>query len=363
MKKKKLILLVLVCALTAAALTCFLICRALASGLDSQTAAERWAGESEMPFAQLSCFMGSKDNIAPGNIYAFRQSLEKKLTEASLEAPADTRLYSDAWSAVGDVRVTGDHGSSDAAVTAVGGSFFRFHPLRLLSGSYISEEDMMDDRVVLDRELAWRLFGGEELEGMTVTLGADPRPYVIAGVVEREQDFASKKAHAGGMGLYMSFRAYSALSAGGSGGASGSGGAVIDCYELVMPQPVKGFAEGIVKEGLGLQDGEVLNNTGRFGVPALWSILRSFGSRSMHLTNVRYPYWENAARCVEDWCVLFFALALVFAAIPALMAAGMGLVGLIRLKDYLGKKLPALASDTVERHRRKRWQGGAHLKR
>ena len=60
---------------------------------------------------------------------------------------------------------------------AVGGQFFEFHPLRLLSGSYIAEGDLSPDRVLLDRELAWELFGGTELTGMSVEVKED-------GVVE-----------------------------------------------------------------------------------------------------------------------------------------------------------------------------------
>ena len=75
-------------------------------------------------------------------------------------------VYTDAYCAFGKTSVTGDHGSSDASVIAVGGNYFLFHPLELVSGTYFSESDVMHDRVVLDETLAWKLFGGSNLAGM-----------------------------------------------------------------------------------------------------------------------------------------------------------------------------------------------------
>ena len=279
------------------------ICLHLSGTLESQKAAERWAGEGETRFAQFSCYLKEGEGLSLEDIYTFRMTLEEKLLQASIEvAPAaDTEgkegektpavsnasTYVDAWSTSGEQTVRGDHGSSKAHVTAVGGEYFFFHPLRLLSGSYISEDDLMEDRVVLDEDLAWRLFGGTELEGMTVTING--LPYFVAGVVEREQDFATDKAYDLEAGMYMSYAAYSRLTE-----------ASIDCYEIVLPQPVDGFAEGLLKDNFKIGGGEIINNTGRFSLGSLWGILRDFGTRSMHRTSVIYPYWENAARYLED---------------------------------------------------------------
>ena len=343
----------------------------LGGTLESQMAAERWQGESETGFAQLSCFLLEGKGVTLEGVYEFRQKLETKLTEASMKAqqqtnevpgesteeakkeptiPQDLSLYIDAWSTTGELTLSGDRGSSKAPVTAVGGNYFFFHPLRLLSGSYISENDLMEDRVILDRELAWKLFGGTDLAGLTVEINGIP--FVIAGVVEREKDFATKKAYSGEAGLFMGYRAYMHLAEDN-----------IDCYEIVLPQPISGFAEGMVKDSFPLKGGELLNNSGRFSFAELWRIIRSFGTRSMHTTSVVYPYWENAARCVGDWCALLFALALLFGVVPIVSAFVGVLVFLIRGKNYLAVKVPQLTSDAVEKHRKKRFlKQGAHQK-
>ena len=61
--------------------------------------------------------------------------------------------------------VSTERGNAQVKVTGVGGDYFRFHPLKLRSGSYLMETDLMKDRVLLDEELAWKLFGGMELTG------------------------------------------------------------------------------------------------------------------------------------------------------------------------------------------------------
>lgn len=357
--KLKKITLILLCVNAALALLSgifFAVCFSLPGRLQSQFAAVRWRGESELRFGQLSCFMSEGDTLAVESIWEFRGKLNEKLTAASTEAPENGSLFNDAWSSFGSVRVFGDHGNAECSVTAVGGDFFAFHPLRLLSGSYISEDDLMGDRVLLDRELAWRLFGGTDLQGMTVTI--DNIPYMVAGVVEREQDFASRKAGCEGAMMYMSYSAYSAVT-----GGEESRGEPIECYEIVMPQPVEGFAEDILKNDFPIGKGEIINNSGRFTFGEIFAIIKQFGTRSMHTTSVIYPYWENAARCLGDWCALFMLLGIIFGASPLVCAFAALMVLLIRLKDWLAEKVPEWTSNALDRARQRRYNAPRKGKR
>lgn len=370
MKRRKKTLFIGNIALAFMALLCLALVFRLGGVLESQKAAERWRGESGASFAQLSAFLPEGKDLSLEQIYQFRQTLETKLTEASLKMQSDAGkeketepaeqgkpaipegldLYIDAWSSVGEVNVSGERGSSKAEVTAVGGDYFYFHPLRLLSGSYLSEADLMEDRVILDQDLAWKLFGGTDLAGMTVEIGGVP--YMIAGVVERESDFATKRAYTAGGGLFMSYRAY-----------MGMAQDAIECYEIVLPQPIGGFAETLMKDSFPLNGGELVNNSQRFSPESLWQMLRAFGTRSMQRSNVIYPYWENAARFLGDWCALAFALCLLFALLPSLCGFIWLLAALIRVKDLLTKKLPQLVSQALDKRRMKRFlRQGAHEK-
>ena len=61
------------------------------------------------------------------------------------------------------------HSVTYTAKTIRGGrGLFLFHPLPLRSGSYISNRDFTYDRVVLDEELSWALFGSYDVAGQTV---------------------------------------------------------------------------------------------------------------------------------------------------------------------------------------------------
>ena len=334
--------------LLVAALLCFAAVWLLPHRLISQKGAERWEGESEQRFSQVSCYIPVDEKIKLEQAYRFRSDALTKLSSASLEVNGDLQLYTDAWCTTGKLKAVTTLGQTDASVIAVGGDFFQFHPLRLLNGSYIAEGDLMQDRVLLDEDLAWRLFGGTELQGLQLDLGG--KPFVVAGVVQREQDFASRKAYTAGMGLYMSYDAYASLNE----------NAGINCYELIMAEPVKGFSVNFTREKFPIGHGEILENSTRFTVDRLLGLIGKFGSRSMQTLGVVYPYWENAARCVEDWCTLFLLMGVLFATLP-LVSFVLGLFHLlVKGRERLEEEwLPAakdVAEEAIRVRQRKRWE-------
>ena len=148
----------------------------------------------------------------------------------------------------------------------------------------------------------------------------------------------------------MSYDAYAALEE----------HAGINCYELVMAEPVKGFAANFVREKFPIGHGEILENSTRFSLGRLLGLIGKFGSRSMQTLGVVYPYWENAARCVEDWCSLMSFFAVLFLILPALRL----LQTLIRLFRRVKRKLsedllPDVKDKTEEairRQQRRRWE-------
>ena len=347
-KKERIALLIMCAALTLAAAVCFLGALFLGGELDSQRAAERWKGEGELEFRQLSCFVPVDEKLSLNQIYQFRTDLMKRLHEAALDADSDQTLFVDAWSCTGKALASTELGKGDASVIAVGGDFFQFHPLRLLSGSYFREGDLMQDLVLLDEELAWILFGSTDLQGLTMKI--DGVPFQIAGVIQREQDFASQKAYTAGMGLYMSFDAWKSLHE----------TAGITSYELVLAEPVKNFAVNFTREKFPIGHGEIVVNSGRFRMGRLLGLVAQFGTRSMQKLGVLLPYWENAARCMEDYCALLCFLGWLFILVPAIVLT----VTLFRLlrrgKERLTDEvLPGWrdnAEEFVRVRRRRRWE-------
>lgn len=323
--------------------------RIMANTLESLTAAERFRGGGETRFAQLACFLPVGEGKTEEDILTFRQSLEGKMVEQSLEAPEGGRLYIDAYCAAASVNVNSEGGAASVEAVGVGGDFFYFHPFQLRSGAYFDGEDLMDDLVVLDEELAWKLFGGTDLAGMTVYINEEP--FVVAGVISREEDFASKKAYSGDGGLFMSFSAMSRLIE----------EVTISSYEVVMPDPISGYAKGVVKEIFPIGKGDVVENSDRYGLPHLVTeVIGGFGQRSMRTNGVVYPYWENAVRLTEDYAALLLALAVVFGICPAGFALVFGILAVRRGYRYLKKTVPEKVEAGIEKRREKRLEKKFH---
>ena len=352
--KKKLIFLAVELALLIAAAGCFVGFHALSRMLPSQLTAERWQGESEQSFAQISCFIPVDETVTLNEIGAFREAAATKLHEAGLDIASDAVLMADAWSCTDKVSVSSALGKGDVYATAVGGEFFTFHPIRLISGNYITADDLMQDRALLDEETAWLLFGGTDIQGMTFKINGVP--FVVAGVIEREGDYASRKAYTDGMGIFISYEAYTLLdsaSAALTGAATADSGVStaapgIQCYELVMPDPVKNFALNFVKEKFPIGRGEVINNTARFTPSALWTLIRSFDTRSMQTRGVIYPYWENASRGAEDRAALLLILSAALLAVPVLTALAVAVHYAVRGKQTLEDTLIPRWKETAE---------------
>lgn len=315
---------------------------AVSSALDSVGAADRFRGGGEMRFAQLACFMPVDQGKTEEEILQFRQTLDSKLVEQSLEAPENGSLYIDAYSTTATVTVASERSSATAAAVAVGGDFFYFHPLYLRSGNYFSSDDLMDDLVLLDEDLAWRLFGGTDLVGLSLTINGEP--FVVGGVISREDDFASQKAYSGEGGLFMSYSALARLEE----------ETAISCYELVMPDPISGYAKGVVTDNFSVNGGDVVENSSRYTLGHLLEVAGSFGERSMRANGVIYPYWENAVRLTEDYAVLLLVLSVLFALCPVVFVVVIAVGCIRRSYRFMKAKVPEKVEAAIEQRREER---------
>ena len=353
-----------------AAALCFFRAYKLGRELDSQYMAERWAGESDGEFAQISCFMPADEKLQTSDINTFRTKLMSSLEEASVENTSGLP-FTDCWSCESSAKVYGAY-SGTADIIACGGNFFDFHPLRLVTGNYFSGDDLMQDNVLLDEDLAWLLFGGNDLEGQTVYIWNTP--FRVAGVVARESDQGTEKAYQGGLGLFMSYDAFldygtSGSDASSSGDTSSSGSGTsssssasavgITCYEVCLPDPVKNFALGAVTDGFPIGGGEIVQNTGRFGIVRLLSIIKDFSLRSIH-SGVEYAYWENAARYMENKAAILLLAGLLVMQIPVLMLLSALVANLLwtarKLRENVLPEFNETVEERVRRLERRQWE-------
>jgi hypothetical protein len=281
--------------------------------LTDQTLTKRWSDDGS--FSQVSCFFDSGSGLSEDALVPLRYQLNEALTEAGISAETETetgRFLVDAYSAVSTLTIASTRGSTDARAVGVGGDFFLFHPMTLLSGTYFDGDDLNSDGVILDEDVAWKLFGSYNVDGMEVTIG--DVVYPVRGVVRRSTGAYSKAAGEEDATIYVS---YGILPVDAS---EMTGSVPIETYELLIRTPVTGFGVTSLTEALGLDEGtyEMVENSSRFSLSHRWKVLKEFGARSMRTSNLVLPYWENRARAYEDAAVLFMLLEGLLLLYPAI---------------------------------------------
>jgi len=278
--------------------------------LTSQQAAGRWGGDVGR-FAQVTVFLPEYAGLSQGIVDGLISNTWGALITEGLQpdTPAGTPTF--AYSAEGLLEGVSSpyRGPVNVYATGVGGNFFLFHPVPLLSGAYLPYESINRDMIVIGETLAWQLFGATDVAGMELIIGG--LPFVISGVYRPLQNFASRAAYGESFHLFLY---YSAM-------ADVLGWAPITTVEAVLPNPISGVAEDIFESALEAvnvdeDDFILVNNTDRYTVFALWDVFRDFGQRSMYRTGLRLPHWENAARMVEDFAALSLVLILLLLLYP-----------------------------------------------
>lgn len=310
-----------------------LILNGIASGIiekqDTQQAATRWKKEGGA--TQISCFFSVNTKLTPEQIEDFEHNLDSALEAASIvvESPhASARLWADAYSASGKVAVKSNVGNITVDAIGIGGDFFLFHPLPLLSGSYFSGNDIMQDYCVLDQDAAWKLFGSNNVVGQTVYIGEVA--HIVTGVVKRDESKLYKAAGLDGALIYVSYSTLDKL-------GSNNG---INHFEIVMPNPVKGYAYDYIKQAIGVaeEELEIVENSKRFTFFNRVLHIGKLPNRAMNGKAIIYPYWENVARATEDKLAVLMIFQLLFMAIPVIVIS-VGLIILWKNKKWTLKSV------------------------
>ena len=266
--------------------------------LTPQRTAQRWQTQDK-PYAMASVFLTSDNGIPDLRIGEIYLAVENAMTAAGVGSDEYPWVY--AASRMEETELQNGTITCRTELTAVSGDFFTFHPMPLLDGWYIDEDDVMHDRIVLNRQAAWVLFYSANVTGQFVTLNGVPCQ--VAAVVDTELGRFSEMA-AGDTARAWVLSDCPALSEQGTGPE----GAPIQlpgytCMEMVLPQPVKQFAAGTMGSILAdsIPEGTpVTDNTGRFSLPNRWYVLRHLATRGISSEAIAYPYWENAARLAEN---------------------------------------------------------------
>ncbi len=312
----------------------------MAGSRQEQQMAARWSEKEDV--AQISCFFAPDAQVTEDTLKAFTYSLDSALQEASITLESENpsaRLWVDAYSADGRITLSSDTGTLEADAIGIGGDFFLFHPLKLLSGSYFSGNDLMQDYCVIDEDAAWQLFGSNDVAGMTVYI--EKIPHIVTGVVERPAGRLEEAAGLDATVVYVSYQTLSEL------GVNNG----INHYEIIMPNPVTHFALQKVKDNIGVEEKrmEVIENTTRYSLLSRLQVIGEFGTRSMNGKAIIYPYWENVARGYEDIIAVLTIFMMLFLLYPLVLV----LVCVIRWWKHKGWTLKDVwhkEKDRLERY-------------
>lgn len=311
----------------------------MVNSLTTQDMAARWSKKGDA--SQISCFFSREAGITENEIMSFEHQLDKGLQEASIVNESENenaRLWADAYSATGKVSIESKRASIEVSAVGIGGDFFLFHPLKLLNGAYFSGNDVLKDYVIIDEDAAWQLFGSNDVAGQMVTIGGIP--HVITGVVKREE---GRLAEAAGLSSSVAYVSYSTLENYGTSYG-------LNTYELVMPNPVSGYAKKYVTENIGVSgiEVEVVENSTRYSLLSRLKLLLEIGTRSMSSKAIIYPYWENVARGYEDILSLLAVIMLLLFLYPVVLVV-IAIVTAWKHRSWTAKSVFVKCKDKWER--------------
>lgn len=264
------------------------------NSLYDQQAAKRWSQDKEMEQISLIypvTYTERTDDFFFENMtHQIQDALDKSAFANESGIPDDTGItFPYSVCIEGKLTIVNEDKKAETNVLGVDKDFFTFHPVNLLYGSYISGDDLMKDGIVIDDDIAWKLFGSSDVVGKMVTISGVP--HYIKGVMHKDE---GRIADAAGLDSNLAFVSMDSLTLGTKHGSY--------VYELILPNPVENFALNLVKDTIGndLQDIELVDNTTRYNAKKCVDRVWDIGLRSMSQKDIIYPYFENEARAWED---------------------------------------------------------------
>ncbi|MBR4627384.1 MAG: ABC transporter permease [Ruminococcus sp.] len=302
-------------AVLTAALILTLIGDSLARSQRYNYAADRWT-QGRGGCTQVSCFFADDSGFIRDNVISVRLALLSSLEAAAVYPEDGKTLCPDAYSSpVGRFQVNCDRMSSAPAdITAVGGEFFLFRSFDLLSGNYISDKDIMQDGAVIDRALAFRLYGSENIAGMSIYV--NNVKLRVAGVVDDPRTKYERECAGDYPKMYIPYEMAEKLT------DTGEQFRRVSCYEVIVPDPVENFGYNAVEKLFSSygDNAMIVNNTDRFSSSVRVKAAKDLSRSGVRNEAVKLPFWENASRIVEHKLSVMYSVRRVILAVPALTA-------------------------------------------
>ncbi len=244
-------------------------------------------------YARIALYYENASLLDFEGLNALRVGVDKALSESF---SSDTRLWYDGFVSFGDATVDKRDviGTFEAKKMVAGGDFFTLYDFEFLSGTPFRSDDNYSDRVVIDEETSFRLYGSVNSVGMPCVI--DGREFYVAGVFKCE-DSRAWELQFGTSPVVIVPDKTEDLN-------------LWSVYEIVMPNPVDDYALKIVEELAG--EGSVaVDVSSRYSLSNLFENLKAFPSRSYVTSPVAFPWFENTARGHEDTLSLLLPFVLL----------------------------------------------------
>lgn len=244
----------------------------------------------------------SKDQVEQ-----YASSMDAALRSASVEGSEKGRVWTYAYSTDTLRSVKGPKSSANAAITACGGDFFIFHPLKFLYGTSFLNDASIPNGAVIDENLAWKIFGAIDVVGMTMSVG-DLELTVVGIVTAERSSEAYEFTYGDTPRMYMSYSAYDKI----NGDASD-----ITAYEVTLPNPVKSFAMNIFKTAVTANEDttSLTETSARYHVANRFENMKQLKYSWVRSNKVNCPYWENEARMIDYTCAIIMFFEVIFLAV------------------------------------------------
>ena len=336
---------------------------------------ERWKNGGKGEYSQVSCFFSDDAGFDKNEASGVKARLIEKLKEAAINPNGRQELVPDAYSAsAGKATITSDTGkNSEAEITVAGGNFFLFRSFELASGAFFSDDDLMQDGAVIDRQLAWNLYGTDNIAGKYIYIN-NVRLYV-SGVTELPRTDPEERCIGNTPRAYISYYAAGLIFGSGTtpdenGESSGAASAFrkITCYECISPEPVEKYVYNTINKDVSERfKGKVsiVNNKERFDPKPRIKALKRLEDSVVRKDAIIYPFWENASRMVEFKLSFIYGGRRLLLAIPFITLIWLIIMAyreFMRKKEKLRKAVGSFVSAKITALRKKNSYGSEENK-
>ena len=306
----------------------------------ADSAKQAWDGE-KYSYSQISLFLPKESSLDVLGVYSLRKAAEEKLKESSLTKAADNpsgRLWLDCASGESSLNLSGKLGNCTAAVTGTIGDYFIFHPEKIMFGSYYTGDDINNDRIIIDKECSWQLFGSMDTVGMPVNIGN--KVFYVAAVVESPEGGIERTAYGTVPRAYMPFESLKGF----------DDSVLLNCYEACLPNAVKDYAYKVMTEiNPAGENGIIVDQSGRFGLIKLIKGVSEIPESVMVREGIRFPWFENTIRSAELSARLAAAPVPYLLIIPAVSL----IYALFMLTKLAGRGIRAIRDKAEEKYQKK----------